>query len=91
MSLTELQEVQTRILGTPIYDFERLASLLQLRGHLIADLQPSIEACGVLEEIAEESRRLSIRIQAERRRLLLESSELRHRKRILEAWSPLPG
>jgi hypothetical protein len=82
--IEELRAVQNKVQSTPISDFEELAGLLERRAELINVLEPNPESLALLRTIAEQTRQMQIRIQAERRRLCLDAAELRSRQRLLE-------
>jgi len=83
--LSELERIQTEICQTSTNDFARLSELLQRRGEILGELKPTPEARELLIRVAEHSRQLQIRIQAERRRLCLDAGDLKNRQRILDA------
>jgi hypothetical protein len=81
----ELEQLQDEISHTPDHDFDRLSELLTRRGEMLKNFQPTQEDRELLMRMAEESRQMQIRIQAERRRLCLDAGSLRNQQRILDA------
>ena len=85
--LTELDRISNGLDGTRPGDFQSLRKLLQQRAQVLNQIEampPSHSVYLALQQASEDSSRLHILIQVERRRLCLEAATLRNQQRLVE-------
>ncbi len=86
-ALAGLAQVSKQMQLAEVTDFELLVRLLVRREQFLQQLgaeeSADTEVRAALEKAVEETSRLHIRIQAERRRLCLEAAVLRNQQRLL--------